>query len=57
MCGARCSSASSTTSPDSSDDAFTWSALALEMSQFWQKKQPMLQPAVPMERIFVPGKK
>ena len=27
------------------------------MSQFWQKKQPMLQPAVPMERIFVPGKK
>ncbi len=26
------------------------------MSQFWQKKQPMLQPAVPIERIFVAGK-
>ena len=27
------------------------------MSQFWQKKQPMLQPAVPMEKTRVPGKK
>ena len=25
------------------------------MSQFWQKKQPMLQPAVPIENIRVPG--
>ena len=27
------------------------------MSQFWQKKQPMLQPAVPIEKIRVPGQK
>ena len=26
------------------------------MSQFWQKKQPMLQPAVPIERICRSGK-
>ena len=29
-------------------DECTWSGRDLEMSQFWQKKQPMLQPAVPM---------
>ena len=38
-----------------------WSApdrcLDLEMSQFWQKKQPMLQPAVPSEKTLVPGRK
>ena len=31
--------------------------LDFEMSQFWQKKQPMLQPAVPMEKTLVPGRK
>src|SRR5437899_11500605 len=35
----------------------TWSDRDLEMSQFWQKKQPMLQPAVPMLNTRVPGKK
>src|SRR5438094_853568 len=35
----------------------TWSDLDLEMSQFWQKKQPMLQPAVPILKTRVPGKK
>jgi hypothetical protein len=28
-----------------------------EMSQFWQKRQPRLQPAVPNERTDVPGRK
>ncbi|GAB4159364.1 MAG: hypothetical protein Fur0021_30160 [Candidatus Promineifilaceae bacterium] len=28
---------------------------ALEMSQFWQKRQPKLQPAVPNERTLLPG--
>src|SRR5882762_4532054 len=35
----------------------TWSDLDFEMSQFWQKKQPMLQPAVPSEKTRVPGRK
>src|ERR1700739_3729950 len=35
----------------------TWSACDFEMSQFWQKKQPMLQPAVPMLKTRVPGRK
>jgi len=29
----------------------------LEMSQFWQKRQPRLQPAVPKLRVAVPGRK
>src|ERR1700738_2964994 len=28
-----------------------------DMSQFWQKRQPRLQPAVPKERTLVPGRK
>ena len=35
----------------------TWSERDFEMSQFWQKKQPMLQPAVPMLKMRVPGRK
>ena len=33
----------------------TLSSRALEMSQFWQKRQPRLQPAVPKERTLEPG--
>src|SRR6266849_3911603 len=29
----------------------------LEMSQFWQKRQPRLHPAVPKERTLEPGRK
>ncbi len=29
----------------------------LEMSQFWQKRQARLQPAVPNEKTGVPGRK
>jgi hypothetical protein len=32
-------------------------ARALLMSQFWQKRQPRLQPAVPNDRTLEPGKK
>ena len=32
-------------------------SLDLEMSQFWQKRHARLQPAVPNERIDVPGRK
>ena len=32
-------------------------ALAFEMFQFWQKRQPRLQPTVPKERTSVPGRK
>src|SRR5580704_5627097 len=49
--------ASSTTSSGGTYDEPTWSARDFEMSQFWQKKQPMLQPAVPMEKTRVPGRK
>src|SRR5580704_7307227 len=35
----------------------TWSDRDFEMSQFWQKKQPILQPAVPMLKTRVPGRK
>jgi len=28
-----------------------------DMSQFWQKKQPHVQPAVPSENTRVPGRK
>ncbi len=49
--------ATATTSSGSSRWEFTWSDFDLEMSQFWQKKQPMLQPAVPMEKTLVPGRK
>ena len=28
---------------------------ALEMSQFWQKRQPRLQPAVPNDSTLLPG--
>ena len=47
--------ASSTTSSGGMYDEFTWSDRDFDMSQFWQKKQPMLHPAVPIENIFVPG--
>src|SRR6516162_3305133 len=57
MWGELCSIAKSTTCRGGRSAELTWSDLALEMSQFWQKKQPMLQPAVPIDRIFVPGKK
>jgi len=30
-------------------------SVALEMSQFWQKRQPRLQPAVPKEKTLEPG--
>jgi hypothetical protein len=29
----------------------------VEISQFWQKRQPKLQPAVPKDKTGVPGKK
>jgi hypothetical protein len=35
----------------------TWSCFDLEISQFWQKKHPILQPAVPILKTRVPGKK
>jgi hypothetical protein len=32
-------------------------SLDLEMSQFWQKRQARLQPAVPNDSTAVPGRK
>ena len=32
-------------------------ARALEMFQFWQNRQPRLQPTVPKDRTSVPGRK
>src|SRR5580658_7321295 len=49
--------ARSTTSSGGMYDEFTWSDRDFEMSQFWQKKQPMLHPAVPIENTRVPGRK
>ena len=49
--------ASDTTSSGGTCDDLTWSARDFEISQFWQKKQPMLQPAVPIENTRVPGRK
>src|ERR1700676_1498148 len=50
-------SASKGTSSGGTAFECTWSWCDLEMSQFWQKKHPMLQPAVPMLNTRVPGKK
>ena len=30
-------------------------SVALRISQFWQKRQPRLQPAVPNENTLLPG--
>jgi len=49
--------ASNTTSSGGMLVERTWSARDFEISQFWQKKQPMLQPAVPREKTRVPGRK
>src|SRR5579885_1042293 len=49
--------ASGGTSSGESSRECTWSARDFDMSQFWQKKQPMLQPAVPMLKTRVPGRK
>src|ERR1700733_7780651 len=55
--GHPCRMASRTTSSGGTYDECTWSDRDFEMSQFWQKKQPILQPAVPMEKTRVPGRK
>src|SRR6266849_4451707 len=52
-----CCSASRGTSSGGTYCECTWSLRDFEMSQFWQKKQPMLHPAVPIEKTFVPGRK
>ena len=46
--------ASATLAGDAAADS-AWSSLAFEMSQFWQKRQPRLQPAVPNDSTLDPG--
>ena len=46
--------ASATPAGDAAADS-AWSSLAFEMSQFWQKRQPRLQPAVPNDSTLDPG--